>query len=95
MRASGQKEAYVVKNNGYKKMLYEIMKLQFALVDNTLYLDTHPNDQQALLHHNMMHAQLKMKIQEYENMYGPMTIYGEGNGCWNWIKSPWPWEIEY
>lgn len=81
--------------NDQKNLLYDIMKLQFALIDNSLYLDTHPNDQQALLHHNMMHSQLKMKIQYYENMYGPLTVYGKSDCCWKWINSPWPWEIDY
>lgn len=95
MRVNGQKEACVVKSKLQKNMLSEIMKLQFALIDNALYLDTHPNDQQALLHHNRMHYQLKMQIQEYEYKYEPLTIYGKSDYCWTWINSPWPWEIDY
>ena len=35
-----------------KKLLNYIDTVSFALIDTTLYLDTHPNDQKAINHFN-------------------------------------------
>ena len=34
-------------------------------------------------------------VAEYESQYGPLTFdQAECTGCWQWIASPWPWEME-
>lgn len=78
-----------------KKLLNEVMKYQFAVLDIALFLDTHPNDPVALRHQNkytMAATQLK---DEYERKYGPLTYYYPSKNYWDYIKSPWPWEIKY
>lgn len=68
----------------YYQDLEEIQAVDFALVELTLYLDTHPNDQQAM--------QLK---RIFETKYGPLQQYGNSytDGKWSWGTSPWPWQI--
>lgn len=78
-------------------ILYEIMELEFACIDLNLYLDTHPNDQRALMQYNTLASQLKQLKNQYELIYGPLSNFGcsLSKYPWEWIVDPWPWEIEY
>lgn len=78
-------------------MLREIQELEFTAIDLNLFLDTHPNDQAALRDFYAVRDQLLAAIKRYEEVYGPLTVLGF-TPCkypWQWIESPWPWEIEY
>lgn len=78
-----------------QQLLYQIMKIEFALIETSLYLNTHPNDQAALMNHNMLSQQLSMLTNRYEALYGPLTSQGRSQHCWKFINSPWPWEMNY
>lgn len=74
-------------------MLLDIQKLQFAIYDLALYLDTHPNDPVALYRHNMYTEQLTQLRNAYEARFGILSIMGNELGdTWRYINSPWPWE---
>jgi spore coat protein JB len=74
-------------------MLLDIQKLQFAIYDLALFLDTHPNDPVALYRHNMFTEQLMQLRNAYEARYGILSIMGNESGdTWRYINSPWPWE---
>ena len=77
-----------------ENLLNQWQQYNFALVDLNLYLDTHPNDSNALkLYQNYLNITKKIG-DKYEEMYGPLTTdsnTASKNG-WNWIRSPWPWE---
>jgi len=81
--------------NQQLQMLLEIQRLQFTAIDLNLYLDTHPDDQQALNLYNSVVPQLKQCIESYEMVYGPLMHFGLATSqCpWQWICSPWPWEM--
>ena len=76
-------------------LLKEIQAEDFALYETALYLDTHPTCQSALnFYCRHKKAVLALRAQ-YEELYGPLTIYGNDSGsCWHWVDSPWPWEKE-
>jgi spore coat protein JB len=76
-------------------LLKEIMKLQFAVIETALYLDTHPNDPRVLAKHNEYAYNLCMFKKQYEDKYEPLTHYGTSRFPWSYINGPWPWEIEY
>ncbi|MCG8500412.1 MAG: spore coat protein CotJB [Firmicutes bacterium] len=76
-------------------LLKEIMKLEFALVETALYLDTHPRDARMLAEHNKYACQLEMLKKQYEQKYGPLTNQGMSRCPWRYIDEPWPWEIQY
>lgn len=80
--------------NEREAMLAQWQQYNFALVDLNLYLDTHPNDQEAL---NLFKKYKDIKRQitdKYEKKYGPLTFTGDiSTSSWNWINSPWPWEV--
>lgn len=73
-------------------MLKEIMKIDFALLDLGLYLDTHPNDTTALKRYNEYLAKSEELRAKYQELYGPLTLrYPTDGNYWKWIEDPWPW----
>ena len=79
-------------NNDAKDYLSKkIMEYKFAIIELTLYLDTHPNDNKALCMHNDYTRKCKELTDKYQKIYGPLTIDYPCNK-WRWIEMPWPWE---
>lgn len=78
-------------------LLRKIQELEFAVIDLNLYLDTHPENQRALMDYNMFTSELIRLKRMYEMKYGPFTNFGYAPSQypWRWIEDPWPWEIEY
>lgn len=81
--------------NGEKQnALYKLQEIAFAAHDINLYLDTHPNDANAIRLYNEYNKQEKRLNDEYERKYGPIDLSDdEGLNVtpWAWIKEPWPW----
>jgi spore coat protein JB len=76
------------------QLMKQINEANFTVNDLTLYLDTHPEDQDAL---KLFHQSLKQKkeaAQEYEKLYGPLEVCmtSEETGKWTWGSMPAPWE---
>ena len=78
-----------------EKMLKELMTLDFSIIEMNLYLDTHPYDARAIsIYNNYVQNALVLRSR-YERMYGPLTVNFSTSTCpWQWIQSPWPWEID-
>lgn len=79
----------------YYKMLEEIQAIDFVLVELTLYLDTHPNDPDALNQYNeCARKSMELKIQ-FEQQFGPLMAFGKSfsNYPWEWKEAPWPWQV--
>ncbi|GAB6158474.1 spore coat protein CotJB [Desulfotomaculum varum] len=80
------------------QLLMQIMQLEFAALELNLFLDTHPDCQESLTQFNKIHQELMQCKRTYEQTYGPLCNFGfspnTGN-YWQWINSPWPWEIKY
>lgn len=74
-----------------ENLLKNIMSLDFSINDLSLYLDTHPNDRNALEKHSEYVKKYNELVSIYENKFGPLTLYTEQN-TWEWIDGPWPWE---
>ncbi len=76
-------------------LLKEIQAEDFALYETALYLNGHPTCKTALDYYCQHQKIAKALREEYESLYGPLTIYGNVSGsCWHWVDSPWPWEKE-
>ena len=80
----------MTKNDMYarKELLQKINEVSFAVNDITLYLDTHPCDEE-------MSEMREKALQEYARLYGPLTIDTAKDTCsrrWEWVMQPWPWE---
>lgn len=79
----------------YYRLLEEIQAVDFVLVELTLYLDTHPKDEQALKQFNQYAVYSKQLKANFEEKYGPLQQYGNSvsENKWDWAKSPWPWQV--
>ncbi len=74
-------------------LLKRVQVCDFALNDAALFLDTHPNDQDALAFFKKHTAYKKKACEDYECKYGPLTVDDYDGGChWAWIDGPWPWQ---
>lgn len=74
-------------------LLRKISTSQFAAWELHIYLDTHPNDKQAIESYKKYQARTKEYITEYEKKFGPLCQMDPlGDNRWEWVNSPWPWE---
>lgn len=75
-----------------KKLLNYIDAVSFALIDTTLYLDTHPNDQKAIDHFNQYQKARKQALKEYAKNFEPLTIdSADIDDHFTWATDSWPW----
>jgi len=80
-----------------ERLLKQITILDFMATDLQMYLNTHPQDEEAIKMYNDTVTQSALMCAEYEECYGPMV------GCrskapkntWEWQDSPWPWQPEF
>jgi spore coat protein JB len=73
----------------------ELQAVDFVLVELTLYLDTHPEDYDAINQFNQFAKERRRLKKVVESMYGPLQQYGNSYSGypWNWSDGPWPWQI--
>ena len=75
------------------QLMHWINVVSFAVVDITEYLDTHPNDEEALKYFNHYAEQRREALRAYAENYGPLTIDTARPGTfWDWSDVPLPWE---
>jgi len=78
--------------NSRDQMMQKVYETGFALDDLLLYLDTHPDDAQAMEYYRYAQNANREAIKAYENVYGPLMMNHVTSNNWSWMKSPWPWE---
>jgi spore coat protein JB len=79
----------------YYARLEELQTVDFVLVELTLYLDTHPLDNQAIQQYNQC-AQKRMQLaHQFEVEFGPLKSFGQSfsRQPWQWVDTPWPWQV--
>lgn len=76
-----------------QRMLNDIGIVDFTLVELMLFLDTHPDNKEAMEHFNH-YAKIKNKmVKDYSMMYYPlMKEHAESSNEWRWGNAPLPWE---
>ena len=77
--------------NNREIMLKRLQICDFALNDAALYLDTRPDDQQALDFFGKYQALRARTLEEYTRHFGPITHSDHTGGRWAWTDDPWPW----
>lgn len=81
--------------NEQEKLLHDIGVLSFVVIELSLYLDTHPTDQDALKYFNHYNRLANQARQEYSAKFTPLTIScADVSACgdWKWALAPMPWE---
>ncbi len=76
-----------------KELLERISEIQFVCVELNLYIDTHPDDSDALEDYSNYSMMLKSLIKAYEDQYGPLMGFGHSTAeAGSWVCSCWPFE---
>lgn len=76
-------------------LLNYIDEISFTLYDLLLYLDTHPEDIEALNCFREYSQKRNQALKEYARFYGPLTAdtaEDTPGNTWKWSQQPWPWE---
>ena len=77
------------KNTALKKL----MAADFKAYELQLFLDTHPNDSEAMAAYTEAVKNAKTVRTEYENNFAPINAASAaGKLPWQWIASPWSWQ---
>lgn len=81
--------------DSYYSELKAIQAIDFVLVELSLYLDTHPNDMEALRQFNSAAKKSAELRSAFENRYGPLKQFGRSYSAypWQWNDTPWPWQV--
>ena len=75
--------------------LCKVRQADFVLLEAGLYLSGYPTCMEALDYFKKAKAEAKAARCVYEEAYGPLTLTSAGGeGCFDWNKSPLPWEWE-
>lgn len=78
-----------------RQLMALINESSFAVYDMLLYLDTHPNDTEALAYFQKQSCIRRDALKEYARQYGPLSIDFMDDGSsdsWDWMTQPWPWD---
>jgi spore coat protein JB len=71
----------------------ELMALGFVIKELNLYLDTHPNDKEALDMLISLNKLMQEGQERFVRLFGPQRIMDITSGDeYTWINDPWPWE---
>ncbi|MBR3609887.1 MAG: spore coat protein CotJB [Oscillospiraceae bacterium] len=81
--------------NEQKTLLSRIATCDFILTETALFLDTHPECEEALAFYEKHLGMKKKAEEEYTSKYGMLKHCDyKGQNTWQWTEGPWPWEYE-
>lgn len=76
-------------------MFEAIRQISFVMDELRLFLDTHPDNRQALDMFLSNQERRRGLVSEYTGKYGPIEEYFiNSDGTWSWINEPMPWKAE-
>lgn len=77
-----------------RRMLMDISVLDFTTTDLREYLDTHPDDVDAISYFHRYNSMLNQATKDYTAKFGPIrqNMPGTCMDEWKWATSPMPWE---
>jgi spore coat peptide assembly protein cotJB len=78
-------------------LLNRLTVLNFLAVDLQLFLNTHPDDVDAIEKYNSVIQEADELRLIYEKNFGPIYSFrSESNPKeFTWVDNPWPWEREF
>ncbi|MCC2683160.1 MAG: spore coat protein CotJB [Paenibacillaceae bacterium] len=82
-------------DDAYYRLLCELQTADFVLVELSLFLDTHPQDMEALRQFNQFEQKRQQLAAQYELQYGPLLQFGHSFSRYpfQWVETPWPWQV--
>jgi len=83
----------ISKTDKSKQMMKQLQEFEFAIVDLTLYLDTHSDDVRAISRLQELVAQRNDLREEYAKLIGPLMACQVNVGDeWQWAEQDFPWD---
>jgi spore coat protein JB len=78
-------------------LLSKLTMLDFKATDLQLYLDTHPDDTEAIMLYNKTIEEADAVRYEYESQFGPLCSFRSQSSSkyFSWVDNPWCWEKEF
>lgn len=84
-----------ISNQSRQALMKQINDVSFAMDDVLLFLDTHPNDADAMhYYHNAVNMR-KAAMDAYQRQFGPFFVEDVMGNAWSWVTEKWPWEGGY
>lgn len=81
-------------NAGGAALLQKIQEIDFSIYETVLYLDAYPECREALAYYHDLLARRAVLVAQYNRDSGPLTAFENlSQSSWDWVKSPWPWQI--
>ena len=76
-------------------LLRRLSAAQFAAWELNIFLDTHPDNNEALARYKAYKRTAEEIKAVYESKYGPLTAKSvRSDARFDWVNNPWPWEAE-
>lgn len=76
-------------------LMKNIFELGFVLTETNLYLDTHPDDMEAIEYYTQIKEKYSDYMTKYADYYGPLDkLHMSNDNYWMWVATPMPWEME-
>jgi len=84
-------------NKSRDALLKRLSILDFIAVDLQLFLDTNPDNTEAIEKYNSIINEAEAVRYEFEEMYGPLCSFRSMSPeCYfKWIDCPWPWQCDF
>ena len=81
-------------NTERDRMLFDVNKYHFAMVELNFYLNNFPNDQEALRIFNEFRDNYLRAKTAFESRFGALDITSSQleRGPWNWVQTNAPWK---
>ena len=80
------------------ELLKKLSELDFIAVDLALFLNTHPENKEAIQTYNQVITTADAIRMKYEEAYGPLCSfrsYATDTNKWAWMHDPWPWQTDF
>lgn len=74
-----------------EKALMQLSAAQFVAWELHLYLDTHPDDENAMSQYEESVEKAKALHCDYEERFGALSQSTSAGR--EWLKNPWPWDL--
>ena len=79
------------------ELLKSLSELDFIAVDLALFLNTHPENKEAIQAYNQVITAADIIRMKYEDAFGPLCSfrsYASNSNRWEWNDNPWPWQAD-
>ena len=74
------------------QLMKQINEASFAMDDVLLFLDTHPDNAEALQYYKTVTAMRKDAMDAYQSHFGPLMVDSVTGSTLDWETEKWPWE---